>query len=58
MDSSFCKDESPENKTHHQAKIWVGILEENEELNHLAQKLRRVGIKIEEMKTKKTQEVK
>ena len=38
-----------------QAKIWVGILEENEELNHLIQKLRQVDIEIEEMKRKKTQ---
>ena len=35
-----------------QAKIWVGILEENEGLNHLIQKLREVDIDIEKMKRK------
>jgi hypothetical protein len=35
--------------------MWVGILEENEELDHLIQKLRQVDIEIEEMKRKKTQ---
>ena len=38
-----------------QAKMWVGILEENEALDHLIQKLRQVDIEIEEMKRKKTQ---
>ncbi len=33
-----------------QAKIWVGILEENEELNYVIQKLKQVDIDIEEMK--------
>jgi tetratricopeptide (TPR) repeat protein len=36
-----------------QAKTWVGILEENEELNYLIQKLKQVDIDIEEMKRKK-----
>ena len=36
-----------------QAKTWVGILEENEELNFLIQKLKQVDIDIEEMKRKK-----
>jgi hypothetical protein len=35
--------------------MWVGILEENEELNRVIQKLRQVDIEIEEMKRKKTQ---
>jgi tetratricopeptide (TPR) repeat protein len=38
-----------------QAKMWVGIFEENEELNRLIQKLRQVDIEIEEMKRKKIQ---
>jgi len=38
-----------------QAKIWVGILEENEELNYHIRKLKQVDIDIEEMKRKKTQ---
>lgn len=33
-----------------QAKVWTGILEENEELNYLIQKLKQVDIDIEEMK--------
>jgi tetratricopeptide (TPR) repeat protein len=36
-----------------QAKTWVGILEENEELNYLIQKLKQVDIDIEEMKREK-----
>jgi tetratricopeptide (TPR) repeat protein len=36
-----------------QAKTWVGILEENEELNFLIQKLKQVDIDIEEMKREK-----
>jgi tetratricopeptide (TPR) repeat protein len=38
-----------------QAKVWVEILQENEELNHLLRKLKQVDIEIEEMKRKKTQ---
>lgn len=38
-----------------QAKIWVGILEENEELSYHIQRLKRVDIEIEEMKRKKAQ---
>ena len=38
-----------------QAKIWVGILEENEELNYLIQKLKQVDIDIEEMKRNRPQ---
>ncbi len=36
-----------------QAKIWVGILEENEELSNLIRKLRQVDIEVEEKKRKK-----
>jgi outer membrane protein assembly factor BamD (BamD/ComL family) len=36
-----------------QAKTWVGILEENRELNYLIQKLKQVDIEIEEMKREK-----
>jgi tetratricopeptide (TPR) repeat protein len=38
-----------------QAKIWVGILEENEELSYRIQKLKQLDIYIEEMKRKKPQ---
>ncbi|MEW6376249.1 MAG: tetratricopeptide repeat protein [Thermodesulfobacteriota bacterium] len=38
-----------------QAKIWVGILQENEELNQVIQRLKQVDIEIEEMRRKKTQ---
>jgi len=38
-----------------QANIWVGILEENEELNYLIQKLKQVDIDIEEMKRNRPQ---
>jgi outer membrane protein assembly factor BamD (BamD/ComL family) len=38
-----------------QAKIWAGILEENEELNYLIQKLKQVDIDIEEMKRNRPQ---
>ncbi|NWG02974.1 MAG: tetratricopeptide repeat protein [Syntrophaceae bacterium] len=36
-----------------QAKIWIGILQENGELNRLIQKLKQVDIEVEEMKRKK-----
>ena len=38
-----------------QAKIWVGILEENEELSYLIRKLKQVDIDIEEMKRNRPQ---
>jgi len=38
-----------------QAKIWMGVLEENEELNYLIQKLKQVDIDIEEMKRNRPQ---
>ncbi len=38
-----------------QAKIWAGILEENEELSYQIQKLKQLDIDIEEMKRKKPQ---
>jgi outer membrane protein assembly factor BamD (BamD/ComL family) len=43
----------PNSSLAEQAKTWVGILEENEELNYLIQKLKQVDIDIEEMKRKK-----
>ncbi len=45
----------PKNPLADQAKIWVEILQENEGLNHLLQRLKQVDIEIEEMKRKKTQ---
>jgi outer membrane protein assembly factor BamD (BamD/ComL family) len=39
-----------------QAKVWIGILEENEELNYLIQKLKQVDIDIEEMKRNRPQQ--
>ena len=45
----------PKSPLAEQAKIWVEILQENEGLNHLLQKLKQVDIEIEEMKRKKTQ---
>jgi tetratricopeptide (TPR) repeat protein len=46
---------SPKSPLVEQAKVWVEILQENEELNHLLRKLKQVDIEIEEMKRKKTQ---
>ena len=45
----------PKSPLTEQAKIWVEILQENEGLNHLLQRLKQVDIEIEEMKRKKTQ---
>ncbi len=36
-----------------QAKTWIGILQENEELNRLIKKLKQVDIEVEEMKRKR-----
>jgi TolA-binding protein len=44
----------PKSPLAEQAKTWVGILEENEELYFLIQKLKQVDIDIEEMKRKKS----
>ena len=38
-----------------QATMWVGILEENENLNQVIQRMKQVDIEIEEMRRKKTQ---
>ena len=38
-----------------QAKIWVGILEENEKLNQVIRRLKQVDIEIEELRKKKAQ---
>jgi tetratricopeptide (TPR) repeat protein len=46
---------NPKSSLVEQAKVWVEILQENEELNHLLRKLKQVDIEIEEMKRKKTQ---
>jgi tetratricopeptide (TPR) repeat protein len=46
---------NPKSSLAEQAKIWVEILQENKELNHLLQKLKQVDIEIEDMKRKKTQ---
>jgi tetratricopeptide (TPR) repeat protein len=46
---------NPKSPLVEQAKVWVEILQENAELNHLLRKLKQVDIEIEEMKRKKTQ---
>jgi tetratricopeptide (TPR) repeat protein len=46
---------NPKSPLVEQAKVWLEILQENEELNHLLRKLKQVDIEIEEMKRKKTQ---
>jgi tetratricopeptide (TPR) repeat protein len=46
---------NPKSPLVEQAKVWVEILQENGELNHLLRKLKQVDIEIEEMKRKKTQ---
>jgi tetratricopeptide (TPR) repeat protein len=46
----------PKSSLAEQARIWIEVLQENEGLNHLLQKLKQVDIEIEEMKRKKTQE--
>jgi tetratricopeptide (TPR) repeat protein len=38
-----------------QARIWVGILEENEKLNQAIQRIKQVDIEIEELRRKKAQ---
>jgi len=38
-----------------QAKMWVGILEENEKLNQVIERMKQVDIEIEEMRRKRTQ---
>jgi tetratricopeptide (TPR) repeat protein len=38
-----------------QANTWVGVLEENEQLNHIIEKLKQVDIDIEEMKRNRPQ---
>ncbi len=38
-----------------QANIWVSVLEENEELNHILERLKQVDIDIEEMKRNRPQ---
>ena len=48
----------PKSPLAEQAKMWILILQENEELNRLIQKLKQVDIEVEEMKRKKLQETK
>jgi len=43
----------PKSSLVEQAKVWVGVLEENEKLNQVIQQLKRVDIEIEEMRRKK-----
>ena len=43
----------PQSPLVEQAKIWIGILQENEELNQVIQKLKEVDIEIEERKREK-----
>ena len=43
----------PKSALTEQARIWVGMLEENEKLNQVIQKLKQVDIEIEEMRRKK-----
>jgi tetratricopeptide (TPR) repeat protein len=45
----------PQSSLVEQAKIWVGILEENEKLNQVIQRLKKVDIEIEELRRKKVQ---
>jgi outer membrane protein assembly factor BamD (BamD/ComL family) len=43
----------PKSSLVEEARIWVGILEENEKLNQVIQRLKQVDIEIEEMRRKK-----
>ena len=45
--------EYPKNPLIDQAKIWVGILQENKMLNQVLEKLKEVDIEIEERKREK-----
>ena len=45
----------PKSSLVEQAKIWVGILEENEKLNQVIRRLKQVDIEIEELRKKKAQ---
>lgn len=45
----------PKSALAEQAKMWIGILEENEKLNQVIQKMKQVDIEIEEMRRRKTQ---
>ncbi|HXX33888.1 MAG TPA: tetratricopeptide repeat protein [Thermodesulfobacteriota bacterium] len=44
----------PKSTLAEQAKMWVGILEENEKLNQVIQRMKQVDIEIEEMRRKRT----
>ncbi len=45
----------PKSALTEQAKMWVGVLEENEKLNQVIQRMKQVDIEIEEMRRKRTQ---
>jgi tetratricopeptide (TPR) repeat protein len=45
----------PQSSLVEQVKIWVGILEENEKLYQVIQRLKKVDIEIEELRRKKVQ---
>jgi len=45
----------PKSALAEQAKMWVGVLEENEKLNQVIQRMKEVDIEIEEMRRKRTQ---
>jgi len=47
-------DHYPKSPLAEQAKMWVGILEENERLNQVIQRMKQVDIEIEEMRRKRT----
>ncbi|MGA2518546.1 MAG: tetratricopeptide repeat protein [Thermodesulfobacteriota bacterium] len=47
-------DHYPKSSLAEQAKMWVGILEENERLNQVIQRMKQVDIEIEEMRRKRT----
>jgi tetratricopeptide (TPR) repeat protein len=47
-------DHYPKSALAEQAKMWVGILEENERLNQVIQRMKQVDIEIEEMRRKRT----
>jgi TolA-binding protein len=45
----------PKSSLAEQAKMWVGILEENEKLNQVIRRMKQADIEIEEMRRKRTQ---
>jgi len=45
----------PKSALAEEAKMWIAVLEENEKLNEVIQKMKQVDIEIEEMRRRKTQ---